>query len=539
MGHFLFWLEAAIASILFTTLGMAFAAKIRHWWRRWIFIFLWEGLVALPWLLIIGLFWYVEYPLRNLAAAPLKASWIAGTVAAAASLQVMMIGLRRSRSGDGPVAARWKPGWLAVALLAMILITCSTLWTLDQQVQQEMIALDNEASMVGLSITPARLLDRDNAAVPLWQAFEVLNRLNQKDHRWYSQVSLWLNPQDGDYDPDNAQMLAFLQKAQPSIGLIRQAAERPGLDWKIQYTPPSLNIAPPMNTEMRGAISLLCLNSRVAARQGPLIDAMKDLQSASALSKLMTTDPTINGCMTAIGGVHESFESFQFLLDQGPVSAEVLGVPMPADAAFYRQSMYRTIPLETAVGLSIFAMEHPERILSRQLGSRDMIMVYGQGIYHVFLWRDDVKSYRRTMNQIQWAFYRPYYQVADQWPIKISPVFPDGQPVGLYTFNWVPTMSGITKRTAEADTQSSLIYTAMSMCKYKQATGSYPDTLEQLVPQHAMMIPIDPFSGNSLKMGEKDGWRIIYSLGPDMSDDAGTPYDYKTHKGDIILTLPK
>jgi hypothetical protein len=52
-------------------------------------------------------------------------------------------------------------------------------------------------------------------------------------------------------------------------------------------------------------------------------------------------------------------------------------------------------------------------------------------------------------------------------------------------------------------------------------------------------VPVDPFTGEALKMTRsEDGVVTIYSVGPDMKDDGGTPMDTTYRRGSIEYPVP-
>ena len=57
---------------------------------------------------------------------------------------------------------------------------------------------------------------------------------------------------------------------------------------------------------------------------------------------------------------------------------------------------------------------------------------------------------------------------------------------------------------------------------YKAKNGDYPQNLIKLVPEFLKEIPIDPFSGESLKYSTYGNIFKLYSIGPNMQDDFGT-----------------
>jgi hypothetical protein len=48
-----------------------------------------------------------------------------------------------------------------------------------------------------------------------------------------------------------------------------------------------------------------------------------------------------------------------------------------------------------------------------------------------------------------------------------------------------------------------------------------PISMEELVPEFLPSIPLDPFSGNSLIYRQTDTGYVVYSTGPNQTDDGG------------------
>lgn len=58
--------------------------------------------------------------------------------------------------------------------------------------------------------------------------------------------------------------------------------------------------------------------------------------------------------------------------------------------------------------------------------------------------------------------------------------------------------------------------------RFRLSTGRWPETLDELVPDYIATIPEDPFDpGQPLRMARRDDRLIIYSLGPNGTDDGG------------------
>ena len=58
---------------------------------------------------------------------------------------------------------------------------------------------------------------------------------------------------------------------------------------------------------------------------------------------------------------------------------------------------------------------------------------------------------------------------------------------------------------------------------YRRQRGTYPDSLDALVPQFLPKVPADRITGEPIRYRIVDGRPLIYSVGADRKDDGGRP----------------
>jgi len=84
--------------------------------------------------------------------------------------------------------------------------------------------------------------------------------------------------------------------------------------------------------------------------------------------------------------------------------------------------------------------------------------------------------------------------------------------------------------------------TAASLAAFRAMHGSYPATLEELVPEIMPELPPDPFTGDPLEYRRKGDGYVLYSVGPDRKDHGGSRMRSDTpgyHEEDIVFIPPK
>jgi hypothetical protein len=70
----------------------------------------------------------------------------------------------------------------------------------------------------------------------------------------------------------------------------------------------------------------------------------------------------------------------------------------------------------------------------------------------------------------------------------------------------------------------------LAALRYKQERGSFPPDLLALGAENI----VDPFTGKAFVYRPEGNGFVIYSLGPDATDDNGDKFDHKKQKGDIV-----
>ena len=77
-------------------------------------------------------------------------------------------------------------------------------------------------------------------------------------------------------------------------------------------------------------------------------------------------------------------------------------------------------------------------------------------------------------------------------------------------------------RNAELATQRrDALNVAIALELYRRKHGSWPQTLDELVPDLLPWVPVDRFDGAPLRYRLADGKPILYSVGSDRDDDGG------------------
>ena len=91
-------------------------------------------------------------------------------------------------------------------------------------------------------------------------------------------------------------------------------------------------------------------------------------------------------------------------------------------------------------------------------------------------------------------------------------------------------VQGARQSSAQAFCEVEIARLGLAALRYKQEWGTFPPDLQALGAQAL----VDPFTGKPFVYGPEGNGFLIYSLGPDATDDNGGAFDRKKQKGDIV-----
>jgi hypothetical protein len=107
-----------------------------------------------------------------------------------------------------------------------------------------------------------------------------------------------------------------------------------------------------------------------------------------------------------------------------------------------------------------------------------------------------------------------------------------------HLFSGTVELGTLINRAMAAETAKQITITAIALKRYQLRHGDYPTTLDALVPVFLPAVPLDPVDGKPLcYRPNTDGTYLLYSIGPNGTDDGGNPSLEKDHEGESLYWL--
>jgi hypothetical protein len=106
------------------------------------------------------------------------------------------------------------------------------------------------------------------------------------------------------------------------------------------------------------------------------------------------------------------------------------------------------------------------------------------------------------------------------------------------TASMAPVTNSSRRSAAYNETQLQLLHLSLALREYRQRHGRYPASLKALAPAIFEGLPTDPFSQKPFVYRPKGKGYLLYSVGPDRTDNGGKPVPPKSRfnggAGDLV-----
>ena len=544
MGYAMMWIEGLAAVGLLVATITALVARLT---RRWLQIVLIAMAALFP--LAVGVCFTIPMGMLIRWMGPTwfyyGVSWT--ILIAGGAVGVACLGLRRRGAEPVPAASAWPRGKLAVALAAIAVLFVMTFWNMDLAMQNRLEAVCSQAGALALSVAPARVPDAENAAPIYREAFIVMNQAGDRPPEWDEEWTAWIRQDDAAaLNPADPTLLAYLKTQEPALALLREAAAMSGCYFDRDYGRPSISMLLPELGHFRNAAYLLALSARAGAAAGKTRPAFDDIQTIFRMGKHVQSEPLLISVLVAMAVEQAAVKTLEGVLESGDVKADDLSGVRLRRSQFYNHALGRAFRMEEAFGTTVFA--DMNRITADELreifgSGADVGMRFAGGaslglmVWRVFLLPADLDFYSSGLRGYQNLTSLPFHKAREQWETLKTRLATDRSRMGLISALLLPALSACSEKAAQADAGRGLARLGLAAARYRAEKGACPKTPEELTPKFIAAIPPDPFDGKPLRMVIRDGAVVFYSIGSDMKDEGGAPWDNQKKSGDFTFRL--
>ena len=317
---------------------------------------------------------------------------------------------------------------------------------------------------------------------------------------------------------------------------ITEAARRPRAQYDLRYADGPNALLPHLaiHKSMAGK-----LRTRSAARvaAGDTAGAAEDIDTILRLAELTGEDPVLIGYLVRVAIQSSAFSAFWDGTSQHAWSdAQLAAFQQRFEGLKQRDSLVKAFRGERLFGKTCFELMREGRLDPDTLGameSDESGNSFGWGLVPRAWLLQNQAYHSKVLDQVVGALQRcdPERGIAAKGSIWETErveqtVFNTAgrrfHPYRIFTHLLLPGLAKVHAKADRSLTTSRLAITVAGLERHRLATGSYPKSLDDLVPKWVPTVPLDPMDGQPLRYRlNADGSFTVYGVGPNHTDDNG------------------
>lgn len=316
-----------------------------------------------------------------------------------------------------------------------------------------------------------------------------------------------------------ASMLAGNQK---TLELLRQGLAIPDCRYPVDFTQGNdaelIDLA-----AIRRTTRLLVMGAVLHAEQDDPNTATRMLLSSYGLARTLVKLPTIISQVVAQADLELTAEGLEQVVNRTTLTDAHL---VQIDAALYEgddpDSMVRALAAERCFGLHM--ADEPSNYGPGNLSVAVAGILRELGVVDLSL----IRHLDRMAEAIEIAQMEPWKQ---QKAIETAEARYNTSGISSILDWLTPPCARLIGVNVQGMARMQVARTAVAVERYRLATAQLPQDTTDLVPGYLETTPIDPFDGRPLRYKKRDGGYVVYSIGPDGTDDGGTERHPKRQGG--------
>lgn len=396
--------------------------------------------------------------------------------------------------------------WAAAASLALLAVHAAAVVVLGWRVDRVVATLQSEwGKLDPARRAPPAVAKADNRARAIQAAMALLDdSAAQREVGWVA----------GFTDASEAELKTVSRSVAANhlaLVLLDEARLRSGADWEIPYRM-GIHADLPRLLDVIYLAKLNVAAGRLELRAGRLEGALLAVERGAALGASFEQESVL-----IMQNVHMAISEMNARLVRGIVAAGPLDTPslVRLRAATVEQSG-ATLARQCLLGELYAGSQYWEEVRSGiptgapgspPIGLQDRI---GRAVLLPFL-LDDMRYYLQHMDRLLRCVVQPRAE-------RDAALCAEDQ---ADTPSWRHALSGLMMayptalmhRADAHDARRALTETALALAAYKNARGSYPENLAELVPGFLSALPVDPFGGAAPNYERRGAGYALWSAG--------------------------
>ena len=317
------------------------------------------------------------------------------------------------------------------------------------------------------------------------------------------------------------------------LELLHEAATIEGCRYAIDLTqaPLVLHLGP-----METCARLLALEALLEADEGQTELAARSVGSSLALACSLAEQPTLISLLVRIALDGMAIDDLEWALSKAPLTdAGLAALARAVERAENPEGLTRALVGERCLGSSMIQMFPSAPGGPADTSPLCTLLVKASG-----LWDMEHTAYLRMMGE-------SIAQSGKPFPDRFAAFQPEAtgdREDELPGRHFVASMLALViDGAAEEDANHTGLMRAaragLAVERYRLARGELPARLDDLVPEYLDAVPTDPIDGKQLRYKKLDKGYVVYSIGPDGTDDGGKRKEDSKTGWDVPFTVAR
>ena len=418
----------------------------------------------------------------------------------------------------------WK--WIALLVFLLGLVYASVEWKSSQALRNAYRALEKDGRpLKPEQVVPPPIPDSDNAAL-LYQA--AVLRLKAAPAAGSTNLfqrldDLAKNLAGGEpAEADRAEFDRLMADpvCREALSLVRQGTDRRGCRYPLDYAKGAAMELPHLSA-MRGLSRILCAQARNQAARGDLSGGWETVLVSLRLASALQSEPTLISYLVRISQYQASLAVIADVARRGlPSEAQAAAIaPFLTDNDEGRLLASALDAERILLGEWAFALapgELQQVLFSESTAGSSRV----ENVFFMFLrltpvWNFDHAAYLSLMQQYTrraMALDEPVERFGNDSEIDQFPRY------CVLTRLLLPALGKVRMRAVTLVAEKRITVAGLDLLQYRKAHGAFPVTLGE----EGNTNRTDPFTGKPLRYQPLGDGFLLYSVGPNLTDDGGS-----------------
>ncbi len=319
-----------------------------------------------------------------------------------------------------------------------------------------------------------------------------------------------------------ANLVAYLDENEKALAEVRA-----GLQAEYYKAPPwdSWRADCPYRRRFKDLAALLCEEATLLAVKGDIPGAVEDCLGTFKLASQMANQRDCDNGFAAVDIYEEASRHLYSVLSdvRDPlVCQKVVAQLEELGARRITCSAFMSEALEELVDVLYMVRADPTSLQGTEAGEGSLMFGDAEWLSALAVmpeseFQREIARMRSTLAPFIAALDRPYPELQS----LPEPELDDASPLSGLVRDGVRSLPTTVGRVSQTKTQIAATEAMAAVKWYQLQTGTFPGSLDALVPGYLPAAPIDPFSGEPLRYRKTDTGAAIYSVGYDGKDDGG------------------